>query len=264
MKNLKSNFLLLLVVALLLAACGGDEADNGGDMMDGDDIGSGMMDEDQDMMGDEGAGDMMDDDAGMMDEGAMMGDETAPDRDNMGSGEMMEGTGVSGMGEGEIGGSGTAWGDGAFAGNGERIYFTGTSERSGDIDYTGGPDIGGMMMSGQLSCASCHGPNARGGEHRMHMEIMDAPNIRWDVLAEHGDGGHEEGEDAHTEEEGDHAEEDDHADEEAGYDLETFRLAVVAGTHPDGEPLSEEMPRWQMSDADLRDLAAHLQSLEGE
>jgi hypothetical protein len=46
--------------------------------------------------------------------------------------------------------------------------------------------------------------------------------------------------------------------------LKPERLAVVAGAHPNGEPLSEEMPRWQMSDADLRDLAAYLQSLEGE
>ena len=237
MKKLKYNFFLLLAVALLLAACGGDDAEDEG-LMDGDEIGPGMMDGDDDMM--DADGDPMSDDV----------DDTMGDDAD--------------MGEGEMAGNGTAWGDGAFAGNGERIYFTGTSERSGDIDYTGGPDIGGMMMGGQLSCASCHGPNARGGEHRMHMEIMDAPNIRWDVLAGHGGDGHEEGEEAHTEEEAEHAEEDEHAAEEGGYDLETFRRAVVAGVHPDGEPLSEDMPRWQIGDSNLRDLAAYLQSLEGE
>ena len=246
MEKREYNFFLLFVIVILLAACGGTEAQDDS-LMNGDEVGPGMMDSNGNTMSDD-ADDMMGDDADMMDEDASMMDEEE----------------LSAMGEGEMGGSGTAWGDGAFAGNGERIYFTGTSERSGEIDYTGGPDIGGMMMGGQLSCASCHGPNARGGEHRMHMEVMDAPNIRWDVLEEHGDEGHEEGEDAHTEEEGNHAEEDDHADEEAGYDLESFRLAVVAGVHPNGEPLNEEMPRWQMSDADLRDLATYLQSLEGE
>lgn len=149
--------------------------------------------------------------------------------------------------------AGTAWGDGAFTSNGEGIYFTGTSERSGDIDYTGGPDIGGMMMGGRLACASCHGPDARGGEHVMHMEVMDAPNIRWDALAGHG----AEGDEGHGAEE-----EDEHGEESGGYNLETFRLAVIGGRHPNGEPLSEEMPRWQMSEEDLQDLATYLQSLD--
>lgn len=239
MKKLNHNFLLFFVVVILLAACGGDEAEDDS-LLNGDEVGPGMMDGDADMM--DSDGDTMSDDAG----------------------DMMDEDELSGRGEGEMGGSGTAWGDGAFAGNGERIYFTGTSERSGEIDYNGGPDIGGMMMGGRLSCASCHGPNARGGQHRMHMEIMDAPNIRWDALAGHGSEGREEDEEAHAEEEAEHAEEDEHAAEEGGYDLETFRLAVVGGVHPNGEPLSEDMPRWQMSDADLRDLAAYLQSLPGE
>jgi hypothetical protein len=150
---------------------------------------------------------------------------------------------------------GTAWGDGAFETNGERIYFTGTSERSGEIQHTGGRGSG-MMMDGRLSCASCHGPNARGGQHRMHMQIMDAPNIRWDALAEHAADDYHDGEEAHVEEEGEHAQEE-------GYSLETFRMAVVEGLHPNGEPLSQDMPRWPMSDADLRDLAGYLRSLEG-
>lgn len=141
---------------------------------------------------------------------------------------------------------GTAWGEGSFDSNGERIYFTGTSERDGRIDYTGGVDDGGMMMGGRLSCASCHGPDARGGTHVMHMDVMDAPNIRWTALSGHGDG--------HDEEEG-----EPHGDD-AGYDLDTFRMAVVEGRHPDGQTLSEEMPRWEISQEDLADLAAYLQS----
>ncbi len=46
-----------------------------------------------------------------------------------------------------------------------------------------------------------------------------------------------------------------------GYDLETFRLAVVEGKHPDGTPLSLNMPRWNISAEDLADLAENLKTL---
>lgn len=141
---------------------------------------------------------------------------------------------------------GTAWGEGSFDSNGERIYFTGTSERDGRIEYTGGVDVAGMMTGGRLSCASCHGTDARGGTHVMHMDVMDTPNIRWAALSGHGDGHDEEEEEPHG--------------EDAGYDLDTFRMAVVEGRHPDGQTLSEEMPRWEMSQEDLADLAGYLQS----
>ena len=146
-------------------------------------------------------------------------------------------------------GFGTAWGDGAFESNGERIYFTATSESGIEIDYSGGPDPGGMMMGGRLSCASCHGTDARGGVHTMHMEVMDAPNIRWDALAQHGGAPHED-EDAT----------DGAHDDQGGYDFETFRMAVTEGLHPGGESLSDDMPRWDIPEADLRDLAEYLQS----
>ena len=143
---------------------------------------------------------------------------------------------------------GIAWGDGAFTSNGERIYFTATSERGTDIDYSGGPAIGGMMMSGRFSCASCHGVDATGGIHNMGMERMDAPDIRWATLAGHGADPHEDDEDT----------EPSDADE---YGFETFRRAVVEGSHPDGAPLSNDMPRWDITEDDLNDLAEYLQSL---
>ena len=62
---------------------------------------------------------------------------------------------------------GLLWGAFAngFSSNGERIYFTGSNEGGVRITYRGGPAFGspGMMMNTQLSCASCHGVNARGG-----------------------------------------------------------------------------------------------------
>ena len=146
-------------------------------------------------------------------------------------------------------GFGTAWGDGAFGSNGERVYFTGTSERGTEIDYSGGPNPGGMMMGGRLSCASCHGTDARGGVHTMHMRVMDAPNIRWRALGQHNGAPHE-----------DEDETDEAHDDEGVYDFEMFRTAVTEGLHPDGEPMSDDMPRWEMSEADLRDLVEYLQS----
>lgn len=142
------------------------------------------------------------------------------------------------------GAGGTAGGAGAFDSNGERIYFTATSDRGSAITYTGGAAFGGTMMGGgNLACASCHGPDGRGGPHTMHMQLMDTPDIRWSVLSA----------------EGEHA--DDHGDTHVAYDLESFRLAVGEGSHPDGEPLDRNMPRWNISDSDLADLADYLQSL---
>jgi mono/diheme cytochrome c family protein len=126
--------------------------------------------------------------------------------------------------------------------NGARIYFTAASDRGTAITYTGGPDIGGGMMGGAgqwLTCASCHGPEGRGGIHTMHMRLMKAPDIRYAALA------------AMPELKG----------RQRPYDLEDFRKTVENGRHPDGEELDRDMPRWQMSDADLSDLFAFLKSL---
>jgi len=129
---------------------------------------------------------------------------------------------------------------GRWRSNGERIYFTATNERGERIPYRGGPAFGGMMGA-SLTCASCHGPDGRGGRHVMHMQVMDAPDIRIASLAA------EEAAEGESEHE--------------GYTLDDFRRAVVEGKHPDGDPLDADMPRWQLNDDDLADLFAFLQSL---
>lgn len=126
--------------------------------------------------------------------------------------------------------------------NGEKIYFTATNLDGETISYRGGPSFGGMMMGSYLTCAACHGPEARGGTHFMHMEVMDAPDIRYAALSA---------------ESGEHGEEEEHGE----YDLEAFRLAVVEGQHPDGESLDRDMPRWQISDEDLADLFSFLKAI---
>lgn len=135
-----------------------------------------------------------------------------------------------------------------FNSNGEQIFFTSINDRGQRIRYSGGPNFRGMMMGmgANLACASCHGPDGRGGVHTMHMDVMDAPDIRYSAL---------------TGEQGEHGEDREHEDQHSGYDLAAFQLAVIAGQHPDGEPLDRDMPRWRMSDSDLADLFEYLKSL---
>ena len=147
--------------------------------------------------------------------------------------------------------AGTTWGVGAFGSNGERLYFTATSDRGTTITYTGGPVSGMMMGGGYLACASCHGPDGRGGQHIMHMQTMDAPDIRWSVLSGEMEGEHG----GETETEG------GHGDGDSGYDFTTFRLAVGEGKHPDNTSLSSNMPRWNIGDEDLADLVDYLKTL---
>jgi cytochrome c oxidase subunit 2 len=146
----------------------------------------------------------------------------------MGSGNRGPGYGT---GQGMMNG-GTAWGTGVFRSNGERIYFTSTSERGKAITYSGGPaSRNWMMMGGRLACVSCHGLDGRGGKHNMGMmQVMDSKDIRWSVL-------------------------------QPEFDANKFRLAVVKGQDPDGTKLKPDMPRWKISNDDLADLIAFLKTL---
>jgi cytochrome c553 len=128
--------------------------------------------------------------------------------------------------------------------NGARIYYTGASQRGGPISRTGGSAFGGSMMGmggarSWLTCASCHGPEGRGGIHAMHMSVMKAPDIRYAALS------------TMPELKG----------RQSPYGLDDFRKTVQGGRHPDGEQLDSDMPRWEMSEADLSDLFAFLKSL---
>lgn len=136
--------------------------------------------------------------------------------------------------------------DGGFVSNGERIYFSATSELGTRIRSRGGSAFGGMMM-GRQTCASCHGSDGQGGAHLMHMQAMDAPDIRWDTLSSTEHGGHDE---------------ESHEDvEELPYDAESFRRVLREGITPGGERLSSNMPRWKISDGDINDLIAFLKTL---
>jgi cytochrome c oxidase subunit 2 len=58
----------------------------------------------------------------------------------------------------------------------------------------------------------------------------------------------------------DHAEE--HGEQHPTYTRETFERAVTEGLDPEGEELHWMMPRWDMTQAQLDDLIAFLQTLD--
>lgn len=80
------------------------------------------------------------------------------------------------------------------------------------------------------------------------MDVIDAPTIRWVVLA---------AEDEHDDDRGDEADEHDE-----GYDIDAFRAAVIDGVYPDGEPVDDDMPRLTLTEDDLQDLVDYLQTFD--
>ncbi len=93
-------------------------------------------------------------------------------------------------------------------------------------------------MGGYLTCASCHGPEGYGGLHQMHMQTMNAPDIRYPAL------------NSLPEMKG-----------KGAYTRADFTMAVEDGMDPAGGDLNSDMPRWKMSDADLADLFAFIKGL---
>lgn len=129
------------------------------------------------------------------------------------------------------------WGS-RFRSNGERIYFTATSNSGQPIIA----EMGRMVMSNpMMACVDCHGPDGRGGTVWMMMGSFEAPDIRYKTLTTEAHG--EEGE------------------EHPSYTDELIRRAITQGLDPAGEPLEFPMPRWRMSESDLEDLLDYLKSL---
>lgn len=116
--------------------------------------------------------------------------------------------------------------------NGRNIYFYSTSTSGEYITYTGGP---GTMM--RLTCASCHGDEGHGGQIFFMMQSFDVPNITWaDLTGQH--------------------------ESHPPFTIETVKQAITQGVDPAGNPLDYQMPLWQMSEGNLNDLVAFIQTLE--
>ncbi|MCZ7392322.1 MAG: cytochrome c [Candidatus Methanoperedens sp.] len=120
-----------------------------------------------------------------------------------------------------------------FKSNGERIYFTATSNSGKPIISS----IGTMAMRGMMSCAACHGVDGKGGRGRMMMWTFDASDIRYSTLTAGGGN-------------------------ETPYTDELIKRAITQGVDADGKRLEPPMPVWQMSDSDLNDLLEYLKSLK--
>ena len=120
--------------------------------------------------------------------------------------------------------------------NGKRIYDTATSSSGHGITYTGGP---GMMMSGALTCSTCHGPEGHGGTVYLMMQNFSIPNITWPELS---------GPDPDM--------------EHPPYTEDTLKRAITEGLDPGGGRLEYPMPVWHMSAQDLTDLVDFIKTLK--
>ncbi len=155
----------------------------------------------------------------------------------MGPGHPMGG---SPMGQGMMGGWWWGWyGKQAFASNGERVYYTGVSERTGPISISGGPMWVGTRGGG---CVACHGVQGRGGVPVMMGGAIPS-DIRYEALTKQE---HREGEKAR---------------EHPPYTDALIKRAITEGRDPAGNPLDWTMPRWRMGPGDLEDLVAFLKTL---
>jgi cytochrome c oxidase subunit 2 len=120
-----------------------------------------------------------------------------------------------------------------FQSNGERIYYTATSNSGKPIISSIGTT---MAMHGMMSCAACHGADGKGGRGRTMMWTFDAPDIRYSTLtAVRGN--------------------------ETPYTDELIKRAITQGVDADGKRLEPPMPVWRMSDSDLSDVLEYLKSL---
>ncbi len=121
-----------------------------------------------------------------------------------------------------------------FQSNGERIFFTATSDSGKPIISS----IGTMAMSGgMMSCAACHGADGKGGQGRMMMWTFNAPDIRYSSLTAGLEG-------------------------EKPYTDELIKRAITEGLDSEGKQLEPPMPVWQMSDDDQNDLTGFLKTLK--
>jgi cytochrome c oxidase subunit 2 len=117
-----------------------------------------------------------------------------------------------------------------FSSDGQRIYYTATSNTGVQITSDDGPMW--LYMHGG-SCVSCHGSHGRGG-FVVPMTNVVAPDIRYSTLTA------EQFTDA------------------------TIRRAISQGLDPAGAPLNDAMPRYHMSDKELDELMSYLKTLDSK
>jgi cytochrome c oxidase subunit 2 len=125
-----------------------------------------------------------------------------------------------------------------YSSNGETIYHTGYNDQNERISFEGGP----MWLNAHRGgCVTCHGASGRGGQPVMMLRAIPA-DIRYESLIS---GKYDPSGEAGT-----------------PYTDELIVRAIRQGIDPDGKPLDPGMPRWQMTDNDVRDVIEYLKSLK--
>jgi hypothetical protein len=115
---------------------------------------------------------------------------------------------------------------------GERLFLSGTDETGyslqAELDVSGFPMQ--TMMSRRIACANCHGVDAK-GDFLFPDGTTKSADIRWSTLLSEG------------------------------FDSAVFKTAVTLGKDEKGAALSAWMPRWTMTDAQLKALEEYLKTL---
>lgn len=124
----------------------------------------------------------------------------------------------------------------SFSSNGERIYFTGVSANGITIHPAPDSSFSNHMVR---SCASCHGAERQGGIRMMPFFWVKSPALTRQALL------------AKTEHD------DAHGDHES-YTPTSLAKVIRQGVDPAGEALDSSMPRWHLSDTDMKDLTDFL------
>jgi hypothetical protein len=119
---------------------------------------------------------------------------------------------------------------------GKRIYVTGTDENGHLIPRS----MSGAMSGSGLTCANCHGADARGENIQMMMGTVEVPDVRWSTLT---------------------APVDDPNSGDQPFDADLFYRALTQGIDPAGKALNPPMPRWNITRAESDALIEYLKTL---
>jgi mono/diheme cytochrome c family protein len=129
-----------------------------------------------------------------------------------------------------------------FTSDGQRIYYTGLDEDGVPIprSVARSRTMGGRTMR-NAACVDCHREDGRGGTLGMMMRGIEAPDIRYSTLTSP----HAEGDET-----------------EPGWTRGEIARAIRDGVEPGGTSLQAPMPRWDMTDAQVRVVIDYLKELD--
>ncbi len=120
-----------------------------------------------------------------------------------------------------------------LAAAGQHIYQTGLDAQGRTIARSTIPVSEGALMMGGGGCASCHGANGQGSVVSMMMGYIEAPPITYSTLTNEG------------------------------YTDNTIYRAIRYGINEENKNMNPAMPRWQLTDTEVKEVVAYLKELSG-